>query len=750
MGRHRTVRRCSPIPTSPALAGCLMLLMIASAGARAAEPDRPARRYIPAQGLVAYLEYDGLDAHAAAWRATAAHDLLYRTPAGRMLVELFRQMADGAIKEETEGQVDAADVLALGDLIVRKGFAYGIYDHGGDEFDGVLVLKAMGQSDLGRRLGLADLMDPPARIRGRDLYPFYDESDDELERNPLYIDEPPGTRGLPLGPRIGWAWMEGDDLIIAGTMPDRPAKGPKKTAAPGPGADFAAQVLDTIEGKAPTVETLAAFRAAAGEGKDLKGFEPDGLFFVDVKPELDGPVWLMMAAMAPIEIGQAMAEGTLISHLVADEDDALDPAKDDEMRLVARRLGFDQVKRVVGRWGFQGKALLSDVRFESAPPRKGVPGLFDQPSFRTDRLPVIPPDATDFVLASFEPERFGRKVVEIIRGFEPEAGAEIDRLDQGLRAMFGLRVGDDLLRHIGPSWAIVNVPDQNKKAGTAARKHSVLVASLDEAGAIETLINTMLWEIDLTLRGYAAGERARAPQGREIGAFGMRKLPAPDRGYRVDFPAFEFNADGPEPLVLDPDAKAMRSLFLVLGRSSMAVASDLDAARRIVADGAKPARPWKPSGELASALEGLPRDLTFLSVTDPALCSLPDTIAGLPDTIRSLLTFETLSADVRDGTGWGVLNLLGLPRPGQPWPRIDRAHTPRVEDLRRSVFASVLATAVDDRGYRVIHRQPLPFAGLASEIAYHQRWSITWKSSEKPRIKYRVGVVLPRFSSSGG
>ena len=44
------------------------------------------------------------------------------------------------------------------------------------------------------------------------------------------------------------------------------------------------------------------------------------------------------------------------------------PKKQDVAETV-KSLGLDGVTRVVGRWGFQGKAMLTDVRVEALPLR---------------------------------------------------------------------------------------------------------------------------------------------------------------------------------------------------------------------------------------------------------------------------------------------------------------------------------------------------------------------------------------------
>jgi hypothetical protein len=144
----------------------------------------------------------------------------------------------------------------------------------------------------------------------------------------------------------------------------------------------------------------------------------------------------------------------------------------------------------------------------------------------------------------------------------------------------------------------------------------------------------------------------------------------------------------------------------------------------------------------------LPGNLTFLSVSDPDLCALPKWIAGLPHAIRYFQTGSTPTEDQGNKTCCVLLNLMGIPKPGQSWVYGDRQGIPTEDQLRRHVFPSVLAAGVDDRGYRVIHREPLPLAGIASEIAFHQKWSIRWKGFAWPEPTYTFAVTSPRDSSA--
>jgi hypothetical protein len=785
-----------------------VLVAVLSASVRSAEPERSPRRYIPARGLVAYVEYEGLDAHSRAWQATAAHEMLVKTPAGAMLTDLIRQSIDGGIPKELGGLVKASDVLAAVDVFARHGLAFACYD---DMDEGVLVLRNVERPESRARVELAwneletplalflDLKLVSSRIRGRTVYQV-PEAPDETRQAAL------GLVGGSLAiAKLPWtrvsAWREGDDWIIVIDQTGRVIPGKNPPAAPRP--DLLAQVFDAIEGKQPDVTTHPGFISALAEGKDLKGFEANGLFFVEHKIGTVGSMVVLEVVATAGELVAATAMEILSSVVwgpdvpnpgpksvttpSAKKDDqvavatgtrpketspkvatkagdrsakaaqakdgqpgAIDRADDlvqSDIIEVSKELGMDGLQRIVGRWGFQGKALLSDVRVEIPSPRRALPALLDQPAFRKDRPPAIPPDATSFVVASFEPEQCYRRIPEMIHGLGPEGAEGIAEIERMVQAQIGLRIREDLLRHVGPTWALVEVPDRAgpvREGAGARRKHSVFVATVDDADAFAKVVDSLASRIDGSLRTYQELQRKKVPKGKEIGTFGMKRLPAPDRGYRVDLPGFHFDYFGDDMLTLNPGKNKGTSFFLLIGKSSIAAASDLDRARGVLRAGEPISGGWKPSGELANAIEGLPENLTFLSVSDPELCALPDWIAGLPGTIRYLVIGATVAKDLQDKTCWALLNFMDVPRPGQFWPRVESARTPKVDDLRRCVFSSVLASAVDERGYRVIHREPFPFAGLASEISLYHRWYVSGKGVAGPKMKYSIGAVARR------
>ena len=69
--------------------GLVLLLLSAFPIGAAAEPARS----IPVKGLIAYVEYDGIEGNTEAWKATAAYAMFKRHSAGAMTREIVRQVA---------------------------------------------------------------------------------------------------------------------------------------------------------------------------------------------------------------------------------------------------------------------------------------------------------------------------------------------------------------------------------------------------------------------------------------------------------------------------------------------------------------------------------------------------------------------------------------------------------------------------------------------------------------------------------
>src|SRR5436309_2474998 len=81
------------------------------AAAAPAGPDTsPIGRYAPAEGLVLYLDCEGLEAKGDAWKGTATYKILNETPTGAMLEEILTQLIDRAIRSAPAATPAAANL----------------------------------------------------------------------------------------------------------------------------------------------------------------------------------------------------------------------------------------------------------------------------------------------------------------------------------------------------------------------------------------------------------------------------------------------------------------------------------------------------------------------------------------------------------------------------------------------------------------------------------------------------------------
>ncbi len=156
-------------------------------GQEARSADRPAgaaplARHVPIKDLLAYLEFEGLDAHAGAWRASAAYKLLNDTKLGALLEDLALQGIE-VIEETTprEQFITGAEVVGFLKHIARNGFVLAVSRNGPEQFRFVAVLRGADRPEFKRLLEIAgaadrhavdqEKSDPPAmRQAGRTLH----------------------------------------------------------------------------------------------------------------------------------------------------------------------------------------------------------------------------------------------------------------------------------------------------------------------------------------------------------------------------------------------------------------------------------------------------------------------------------------------------------------------------------------------------------------------------------------------------
>ena len=285
----------------------LALLAAMVPSARTAEPGTTAQRLFPAKGLVAYVEFDGLRVHANAWEATAAYAMLAKTPAGAMMNDLAVQVTDRFLKLIPDSTLTGAELIALQDHLVREGFAIGLHRHG-DEIDSwTIVVNGAGRKGsrerIERFLHLAFAPAPPrqlnpTRLRGRDVYQLkarvganggaVPQPLEPVPLGPAGLADPvaPAPQPEPPAPEVPWLswWFEKDDLVLISvpqpTFSQMQDPATTKRISRIPSAQLGA-VLDALDSKLPNVTTHPGYAAASSEGKDIKGFESDGLFFIE-------------------------------------------------------------------------------------------------------------------------------------------------------------------------------------------------------------------------------------------------------------------------------------------------------------------------------------------------------------------------------------------------------------------------------------------------------------------------------------
>ncbi|MFI5456020.1 MAG: hypothetical protein ACHRXM_11280 [Isosphaerales bacterium] len=705
----RTTRPTVPFRARLTAVCWLLVALLIPSTAAPGEPRPSSHRYIPARGLVAYFEFDGLDAHADAWKATAAHVLLTKTRAGAMMTEAAGKWVDW-LADENLGLLTRAETVAVGDHLLRKGFVLAIHNRGVTGFDVTLVLNGFGGKDVRYRFLTSMLFGPdekggdllwgPVRLRGRDVFVLrYDEQppaparlkDDERG----LIPDPANDKKANLAHLSINAWVEGDDVIII--WHDDSTAGPCEPEAPKTltemHKDDITPVFDAIEGKVPNVTTHPGYLSALAGDKDIKGSEPIGLFFA-------GPSDNKGLFTAVMEWDRAAAQkGESQRRLQLPGGTELMSGFPVWKELEAR--GLDDIKRIAVRWGFQGKAVLTDVRIEAPVPRKVLSIWFDQPALNKTHLPPVPPGINTFAVASFKPAKTYQTLSDLLNSMGPRGTDEVRRIEKVVRDEIQLCLREDLLKHVGPTWWAFRVPSREgdghepDKAGPAS---NVLLASVENAEAFTKVLDALAPRVNQYLRGLNAENAAngQGKKGKPSREIGLERLPAPARGYRL-------TSAGCRALGLDAGVEPV----ILVDRSLVAVATDLDWAREALASSSRQESRRKPSDELAKILDSLPAGLTFLAVADPHESSLAHWIVSLPSMLKFVWSTNSKN-DPDNASDMCLLDLIGIPRPGGLGVKIKPSPIPAPDALRPYLFPSVLATTVDDRGWRLISRQAFP------------------------------------------
>ena len=243
-------------------------------------------RYVPKQDkLFFYLEFDGLDAHQAAWKNSAAYKLLNDTKLGALLEDLAGQGIELAQQSaRPDRRIKPAELIGLFKLAAKQGFAAGFW--GENPGVGGFVIVARG-GDRPEVIRLVKWSIRPSRRRPRPEGRPNAPSADISARRPRSGDPVPP----PPTDETAW-WVEKGDLVLS-SKPDL--------------------VISVLDGQSPNVVDHPV-RTALLRKSD--GFEPIAAGFFDVTampPMPPQAVQLGLDGLKRVEIQWGIQDDALLA-----------------------------------------------------------------------------------------------------------------------------------------------------------------------------------------------------------------------------------------------------------------------------------------------------------------------------------------------------------------------------------------------------------------------------------------------------
>jgi hypothetical protein len=195
---------------------------------------------VPRDHLIFYAEFSGVDAHADAWKKTAAQRMLNDTPLGAMLEDVAAQLLEKALSSAPNRKVSGAELVSLIKAAGHNGWvlALGAGQKSKNPFVGVLVIRGIASKEMrpltSRLLGM--MMGPDAKPK--------------IERKSGRVLVVVPEANIPDAGSV-W-WPEGNDLVIGLMQPSN-----------------ADAILSVLDGKTPSAAEHAVL-------SDLS--KPDGSF----------------------------------------------------------------------------------------------------------------------------------------------------------------------------------------------------------------------------------------------------------------------------------------------------------------------------------------------------------------------------------------------------------------------------------------------------------------------------------------
>ena len=610
--------------------------------------DSPAR-FVRAADLVALIEFDGLDAHADAWRKSAAFKILNETPTGAMLEELFKQSS----AQFPGGATTPAEKLALIKHVFKAGLVIGVNVGAkradGQEAGGIVLVARKAYSNKEVMPIFARFLQslsapgtkPQAVVKGgHKMYP---------------IQAAPPVAGRPAPPIASFWWVEEtkkEDLIFVSGPPD-----------------CAEYVIETLDGKKPSALTHPLRNELR---QPRAGFEPVGVAFVDQE---------------------------VIKRL--------DPAA--SMVRFFAELGGGKLDLTTG---FAGEAIETTTRLQLVP-AEGKTTLLSTirkilgPGFARDSLAGIPSAAPALAALSVDFKDLPTKFPGVVEKLDQLAARSNPRLKVRWREDVFAHLGTKVTAFTLPSktagagggatlpGALAMIPGLNGGAD-ALPKAAVLIDVTNPTAFGKSLDEIMGW-VNRELKAAFA-----APPPPPPGGDGAAPPPPPGGGPRgrggPSAPAPEFRLVGGDSrayvLSVPPELAGVIPAGLRpairVGAKQVAIATGADVARQALEAKGN----YAPPAEVAAAFGRLPGKLNWLMMVDPRE-STPQILAALPGKLQAGIN----SAGLPAGPGGKPVNVVF---------QVDPDKLPAAEDIRKLLFPAILSVDTEGDALRITSRAAFP------------------------------------------
>lgn len=331
---------------------------------------------------------------------------------------------------------------------------------------------------------------------------------------------------------------------------------------------------------------------------------------------------------------------------------------------VLSAVGLENLNGVVGRSGYDGRALVSEQIVDAPGKHHGLLGLADQPAMTLADLPAVPPTHSGLTAVSFDGSNAYTEIVtmteRVLAIVQPEVADQIRPILGQVDEELEVQLKKELFDALGNVHCLYLDSSQG-----AFGLGSIGAVSVRNPAALRRTLRKLLGRLQIESNGEIQ-IRDIDRQGRELLVVSIPKFPliTPTISVDDDWMAIGLNSQAVEAFLLRQDGKLPK---------------------------------WEPSGETAAALKGLPQEFTSLSIIDPR------------DGYRFILGSAPMLVGLME---------LGMKENGTVPPDFvmpfDVSTLPPAEVVTSPLFPNVSVAKSSDDGFVMVSRSSLPGVPLAS------------------------------------